>query len=91
LRFHRGMTVGLGEWPRSPGAIPYNRLSSARIDGPKGSVPARDVLTSIAESADTQLMWDLLYDYESRSYFLSLRPTIVIRADEAGGYSIVPK
>jgi hypothetical protein len=71
------------------GSIPYNLLGSASTKAPQGSVPARDILASIAESTDMPLMWDLLYDYDSRSYFLNLRPSVVVVTDETGKSSIV--
>jgi len=66
------------------GRVPHNLLNSASIQTPQGSVPAREVLTRIAESAEVPLMWDLLYDYDSKSYFLSLRPSIVAVTGEGG-------
>jgi hypothetical protein len=66
------------------GAIAWNPVARARVELKGVSVPARAILTDIADSANVELMWDFLYDINSNSYFLSLRPRSVVATDESG-------
>lgn len=73
------------------GVLPFNLLGRNQIAIPQGPTSARDILTLITDSGDVQLMWDLLYDFDSQSYFLSLRPRILIETDAIGNNIIVPQ
>lgn len=72
------------------GTIPFNVLMRAHVNiSPPGSTSARILLQSISDSGNVQLMWDLLYDYDSQSYFLNLRPRSIIATDLSGNKIIV--
>ena len=63
------------------GTIPWTLLSQAHVNISSNPGPARAILTDIADSAQITLMWDFLYDIDSHSYFLSLRPRSKIQSD----------
>ncbi len=65
------------------GTLPFNFLIQAHVVITPGKLPARELLTQIADSSSVQLMWDFLYDYDTHTYFVSLRPRTKIGADGA--------
>jgi hypothetical protein len=73
------------------GAVPWNLLVPARVSTKAERILARSLLTDIADSANVPLMWDFLYDFDTRSYFLSLRPRSRLVTDAAGKRVLMPQ
>lgn len=79
--------------PVKLGVVPFNVLAQAQVQLPAGSASARSVLEAIATSGTVVMDWDLLYDWNSNSYFLSLEPQSKLATDRMGNRVIrwVPK
>ena len=79
--------------PVKLGVVSFNILAPAHVELTPGSASARSILETIASSGRVSLDWDLLYDWNSSSYFLSLEPQSKIVTDRMGNQVIrwVPK
>jgi len=58
------------------GALPYNLLLPNKVDIGGTNIPARTQLMQIADSGNTPLIWDLLFDLNDNCYYLSLAPAL---------------
>lgn len=66
------------------GTMPWNVLAQSSVTVSGDTLPARKVLADICDSANVELMWGLLYDFDSNSYFLNLQPRAVLALDRSG-------